>query len=240
MSLTEKEEEVKTFHWEGQTPHYCRRYAMLNKKTGLLIPAACKTWRCPACGPMRAYRLQDQIKGLIAMRDKWYLMTLTIDPKIPSGCDLDSPKDQYTKECWHRALRSLQRRVGKFSFLWIVEFHKARRKSDGRLNNPWPHLHFLIDVNVPLGMLREVWMRAGGGYEVDIRSVETEDQVVGYMCKYLKKESVYTAKQMCSRRRIWGRSRDLKNVIEMEDATKWATESDWVYIREYMFDQKDE
>lgn len=234
MSIPDDEREVKTFHWDGQTPHYCRRYAVLNTKNGLLVPAACKTWRCPSCGPMRAYRLQGQIVGLIATRPKWYLMTLTIDPKVPSGSDLDMPRDQYTKECWNRAKRSLERAVGKFSYIWIVEFHK-RRGHDGSLNNPWPHLHFLIDTDVPLGILRTIWMRCGGGFEVDIRDVATQDEVVGYMLKYLKKESVYTAKQMCLRRRIWGRSRDLRSVIEMEDATKWATESDWIYIREYLF-----
>ncbi|KKK52638.1 hypothetical protein LCGC14_3102870, partial [marine sediment metagenome] len=174
-----------------------------------------------------------QMKGLIALRPQWYMMTLTVDPKVPGGCSADIPRDQYTKQCWNTAKRSLYRLVGDMAYVWVVEFHKKLNQATGELNNPYPHLHFLIDKDIAESDLRRIWTRAGGGFEIDIRPADTTETIIGYMLKYLKKEAVYTAKMMARGRRIWGRSRGLKTVKEMERATRGI--SDWAYIPEYIF-----
>lgn len=229
-------DKIKPFVWIGKEPHYCMRYAFRQMSTGLTIPAPCKTWRCPKCGIIRAYRLQDKIKALIAMRERWYFMTITIDPKKVTGCNLDMQPDKYTKKCWNIALVSLRRELGKnFSYLWIMEFHKRINEITGELNNPFPHLHFLIDTEIKTELLRKIWTRSGGGYQVDFRPTKNQEEVTGYMCKYLKKEAIHTAKKMALGSRVFGRSRGLKCVAEMEKETKGV--SDWIYLKKYMFDK---
>lgn len=235
-SIMDNSKEIKPFVWEGKRPHYCRRYAFHQKSTDKLVPAPCNSWKCPHCAIIKAYRLQDRIKALITMRDEWYFMTITIDPKKVTGCNLDMPKDRFTKKCWNTALRSFRREIGKFSYLWTMEYHKKVNEKTGKLNNPYPHLHFLIDTKIELELLRTIWQRSGGGYQVDFRPTETKKDLIGYMCKYLKKEALHTAKKMASNSRIWGRSRDLKCVAEMEQQTQVKKESDWEYIAKYMFD----
>lgn len=229
-------QEVKQpFIWEGERPHYCRRYAFHQKSTGKNIPAPCNTWKCPHCGIIRAYRLQDKIKALIATKPQWYFMTITIDPKRVTGCNLDMDEDKYAKKCWNTTLRSLKDVMGStFCYLWIMEYHKKINEATGELNNPFPHLHFLIDTEIDKELLRKIWMRSGGGYQVDFRPTETQNELVGYLCKYLKKEAIHTAKKMAKRSRIFGRSRGLKTVAEMEKETKGV--SDWEYIPKYIFD----
>ena len=115
-----------------------------------------------------------------------------------------------------------------------MEFHKETDQ-EGKLNNPYPHLHFLIDTQIEEYMIRRTWERCGGGFEIDIKAVEAKEDVIGYMCKYLKKESVYNATMLKRCKRIWGRSRDLKTVLEMEKLTADVKESDWEYLRTYIF-----
>ncbi len=215
----------------GKRLHYCKRYAFFQPSTGKMYPAACKTWKCPVCAPIRAQALMEKMKALMKLNSQWYFMTLTIDPKVPSGCDLDMPPDQYTKMVWHRAHRSLSR-IEKYSYLWVIEFHKKTGK-DGKLNNPYPHMHFLIDAGLEKETIVDIWTRCGGGVQIDIRPAKSQNELTGYMCKYLKKEAIYTARNMLKGSRIWGRSRDLKLVSEMEKETKGVSE--WAYLREYIY-----
>ena len=226
-----KNENSKDFIWDGLRPHYCKRYAMINNKTGKTFPAACKTWRCPECGPKRAYRLQGKMQSLISLRPKWHFMTITIDPKRPKGCDLDMTYNGYTKMVWHRINVGLSR-IHKFSFMWMMEFHK-KIGIDGKLNNPYPHMHFLVDHEFTVDEIRELSVRCGGGVQVDIRPAQSQEEVIGYMCKYLKKEAIHTARQLSKGARIFGRSRDLKLVSEMSKETKEMSE--WSYLPRYIY-----
>ena len=203
----------------------------------LSYPAACKTWLCPLCGPIRAHDLQARMKALLALRAQWWLMTLTIDPKVPKGCSLDMRKDQYTKWCWNRAQRSIGRAIGPFAYMWTVEFHTLRNLLTGELNNPFPHLHFLIDKGIEEKVLRPIWMRIGGGFEIDVTEAKTPEHSVGYMLKYLQKQTIYTAVHMAKGSRIWGRSRGLKTVDEIARATRGTSE--WGYIPRYIFDTEE-
>ncbi len=236
-SIQPSPQDVKPFLWEGRIPHYCRRYAWFNARKGLKYPAPCKTWLCPVCGPIRAYDLQAKMKSWLALREKWWLMTLTIDPKVPKGCSLDMRKDQYTKACWHSASPSLKRAVGLFDYLWTVEFHTKRDPLTGKLYNPYPHLHFLIDKEITEDILRPIWMRIGGGFEIDVTEAKTPEHSVGYMLKYLQKSTIYTAINMAKGSRIWGRSRALKGVDELTRAAKGTT--GWCYVPEYIFDTEE-
>lgn len=199
--------------WD-EKPAHCGTSGVFNKRTGECFPVRCKTWRCPSCGPMRAYSVKSKIVDLISPDKVWHFVTLTIDPKIAWRNDPVCEVDTYVKRVWDNAKRSLHREYGRFSFIWVLEFHKMINAVTGGLNNPYPHLHVLMSVKPDIDRLGEIWSKAGGGVEVDVRAVEDHQKAVGYMCKYLKKDALRTAKKLVKRKRIWGRSRDLLTAEE--------------------------
>lgn len=147
------------------------QHYFINATTLRPIPARCKSWRCAYCAPLNAFKV-----GLLAEVGKpERFITLTRAPSEKSALSL----------AFAHAVQALRRRGYAFQYLAVPELHK----------NGLPHLHILQRGDfIPHSVVSEVWEVATQGYYhgqgsfvVDIRQVESTDDAVSYVTKYMTK-----------------------------------------------------
>jgi hypothetical protein len=154
---------------------YCRKGAILVHTTSpdaiVVVPARCKTWSCPRCGPILANLWSQRIAHARPER----FITLT--------CQKDRFPQPYLaydamKAALPQLVRILRAKIGRFEYCAIWETHESG----------WPHLHLVQrGVYIPAKFLKQTWENLGIGYNCDIRSVTTTKGAARYASKYMTK-----------------------------------------------------
>lgn len=153
----------------------------------VIVALQCRRWGCCYCGPRKmkllAYRTND------AKPTKF--ITLTIDTKL-----WESPRAAFdgTRRKVSDFAKLVRSAVGEFEYLRVLE-STARG---------WPHYHFVARCDfIPQHRLSTMWAELTGAPIVDIRHVHKKTNVIGYVMKYLGKQ---TSVPWTTRRVSWSRN----------------------------------
>lgn len=136
-----------------------------------VVPLFCHKWSCPRCGKRksalwRSYALAGEPQRMI---------TLTCKPDVRFGTRELAKR---MKKCFAKLVQKYRRRYGTFEYLAVWELTKAGT----------PHIHVLQRGGfIPQTKLSEDWSTLTGSFIVDIRAVESQEQVARYVTKYLTK-----------------------------------------------------
>lgn len=135
-----------------------------------LLPLPCGRWKCPVCGPAKAWRLGELVA--FSGAERWITL---------------SKASEDVREAYKRLsqlARSLRRRGYRFEYLAVPERHK---------NGSW-HFHLLQKGSfIPQRELSMLSARAGMGKIVHIKRIEAENptdlqKVSRYLVKYMVKD----------------------------------------------------
>jgi hypothetical protein len=137
-----------------------------------VVPLRCKSWSCPVCRSYKAQSVKQRIGKLFDGR-KLFMLTLTYYHNVPPLVAWS----MYNK-AWNRFRTAVVKEFGGFSFCRILESHKQ---------SPYPHLHVILDKDIPLTYIGREAVSAGFGYQIDYHVI-TSDAAVNYVTKYLTKE----------------------------------------------------
>jgi hypothetical protein len=125
------------------------------------IPAPCKQWTCPHCGPIKKNKLLDRITTgatIRSVQDGGYrlrFMTLPLSPTVNEYLSLTQAWAQFRANAWKSGYRIRH-------YFWTRERTKA---------GAW-HMHVCINVFVPWQRIQHWWRLATGCYVTDISAVD--------------------------------------------------------------------
>lgn len=161
-------------------------------ENGQLIPAGCKKYDCPHCGPVQKNKILDRAKkgfapDLQLPGGRVRFMTLTTSPR----CDADQLMKFFAR---------LRAYLAKPRYRWTKKGKRSKRKYSYRnIKYFWTkeygdvsgmkHLHVMLNAYIPQSLLKKAWWYAtkGTSWIVDIRSSQVFNPA-GYMTKYMTKE----------------------------------------------------
>jgi hypothetical protein len=143
------------------------------------IPAPCKQWTCPHCGPIKKNKLLDRITTgatIRSVQDGGYrlrFMTLPLSPTVNEYLSLTQAWAQFRANAWKSGYRIRH-------YFWTRERTKA---------GAW-HMHVCINVFVPWQRIQHWWRLATGCYVTDISAADAGTPIrrmAAYMAKYISK-----------------------------------------------------
>lgn len=156
------------------------------------IPIRCNKWSCAVCGPFKFKRLYARaLNGPIAQPVDGFrpeythkLLTLTCPGEAYRAVNSPETALEDMNYKWNKLVRALQKRLGKFKYLKVVE-----EQRDG-----YPHFHIILcgGVIAPkdiLGNIRHLWTELYGMGNVDIQKKKSSSpkDMVKYALKYIAK-----------------------------------------------------
>lgn len=150
---------------------WAKLHRFYNPATGLIIPARCKKYSCPECAIVNYYK----IDRLLTAGNPERFITLTRAGRTPKEI----------RDNLQKLIQGLRRLGLKFEYAAIVELHL----------NGQAHLHILQRGDfIEQQLLSEMWEKytaksyAGqGSFIVDIRRIDPNQSVTGYLLKYFRK-----------------------------------------------------
>lgn len=150
---------------------WAKLHAFYNPATGQIIPARCKRWTCYECAQVNYYR----VDRLLALGDPERFITLTRAGTSPKEINFNLK----------HLIQGLRRKGYVFEYAAVVELHL----------NGQPHLHMMQRGDfIPQELLSQMWETytaksygGSGSFIVDIRKIDPNQNVKGYLMKYLKK-----------------------------------------------------
>lgn len=137
------------------------------------MPLHCRRWDCPSCGPRQKRKLTRRL----AKGTPDALLTLTVNPRAHVD---PTAAFRSTSVAVHALTKRIRRwlRGSPFEYALVWERTKAG----------WPHAHLLIrSAFIPQPLLSRWWGELTGAPIVDIRRVQSRQQVAAYVSKYLTK-----------------------------------------------------
>jgi hypothetical protein len=156
----------------------CQVGWLTNTTTGEVIPAKCKAWVCPDCGPRRARAYRKRIEPI-----GWtYLLTFTLEG--PEWAANRGKGTAYTREQvkeanrrWRMLRQWMRRNLEGRNFVWVNELGERT----GRL-----HRHCLLDVRrFQYARLRCAAIAAGFGRIMRFDKLRSTQGGCSYVTKYL-------------------------------------------------------
>lgn len=152
---------------------------------GKKIPAPCKQWNCPICSKVKKNKVLDKAgTGFSILQyagNRVRSLCLTLGPRA----DNESMGKYFAR---FRAWLAKPRKYGKrkrsyrnIKYFWTKEFQK-----NGQL-----HLHILINVYIPVDVIRAAWEWATYGTSRIVFITKINNEIrnpAGYMTKYMTKE----------------------------------------------------
>lgn len=137
------------------------------------IPAGCKSWDCPYCGPIRKKQLLDRVRdGFVPVQqDGGRVRFLTLTLSLQAN-------NRDIMKFWARFRATLAKHGYRhFRFFWVKEFTQK-----GKL-----HLHIAIDCYVPIWLIRHAWYYATDKTSWVVFITSKINVPAGYMSKYMTK-----------------------------------------------------
>lgn len=146
-------------------------HVFFNPKTKQTFPARCNRWDCFSCAKLNYYKVDK----LAAAGNPERFITLTRAGTSPEEIRINL----------QNLIRGLRRQGLVFEYFGVNELHE----------NGQAHLHlFQRGDFIPQELLSEMWERytagsyqGAGSFVVDIRKIQDNQNVKGYLLKYLKK-----------------------------------------------------
>jgi len=154
--------------------HKCRVVGWLHKP-GKCIPVLCGRWDCPTCARQKGKKAWMRIKSSPA---GGFQRLLTL-PFYVGPLRSWQEAIAISGNVLNAFFVSLRRVFSQLRYVWVREIGKKSNMV---------HFHVLIDRYLPKALLSRLWMRAGGGYVVDVGLIRTS---AAYVSKYLVKSSEY-------------------------------------------------
>jgi len=221
----------------------------LNSETGERLPFYCKQWRCPVCGPKRSKRAARRISEVIVSQfyeqgiRTIYFLTTTLDPSRIRGDSIE-----YYRDYWKKLLVYIRRwaqghnvagKRGRQPFPHHppekFEFIKAVGVQSKTKN---PHPHLIETVRITKSRLKRISWAIGGGFEVDVQSVDLNDLggaankvaryvasqnivVAAYAANNIDSESYHSADLPRNFRRL-STSRTIKLFAKVSHSSTWS------------------
>lgn len=185
------------------------------------IHLRCGKWSCPDCARKNAKVLRWKTKiglswayDLISKENKGFrfdyyfkFLTLTVDgKKWRSENSIESAEEQI-KANWNKLRSAIQKRYGKFEFVWVCE-----RQRDG-----YPHLHVLMvgkaiaDPGIK-EFIYDLWISYGMGFSFIKKVYGGVSGVSAYLTKYMTKELESGRKGS----RVYSMSKKLRSKCKIE------------------------
>lgn len=138
-----------------------------------LVPARCRSWKCPDCGPKNARKLADRLA--LVKANKFLTLTIKAD-----GTRSEQELLDVMNAAWRQLWKRVKRRYpnGRWRYVRVVELTKKRT----------PHLHILCTLPfIPQRWLARQWGELTGSYIVDIRAIKSARGLAHYLSKYVAK-----------------------------------------------------
>lgn len=149
----------------------------------VFIGTCCGAFSCPHCGPRKQFKMAIMCE--LACPTK--LITLTVNPSL-----YKEPREAYdeTRRQISEMTKKLRAILEEFEYLRVLE----------TTTKGWPHYHLVARCPfIKQHVLSKMWKEHSGAPIVDIRSIDQQLGVFGYVCKYLgKQESVPWTKRRIS------------------------------------------
>lgn len=150
---------------------WARLHAFYNPATGQVIPARCKRWNCFQCAKINYYKVDH----LISLGNPERFITLSRAGKTPKEINYNLKK----------LVQGIRRLGLVFEYAAVVEPHE----------NGQAHIHMMQRGDfIPQAQLSDMWKvytaksyGGQGSFIVDIRFIQDNQNVKGYILKYLKK-----------------------------------------------------
>lgn len=202
-------------------PHTKLLIDVLNTHDGSVkrIPARCKSWSCPYCGPVNSRNLGRLLGEVLESyleehrpTGRKYRYTLKLATLTVPGADWrssHSPAEaqKLIRKALNGLLKKLRFHYGLEEYAWFIE------TKDG-----WPHIHFLLlgTQISSMGIMRfvnDAWECLGMGRS-EVRMVKSPNGVSRYLTKYITKSET---KQSSLGSHVWGMSKKLRSrVVESQ------------------------
>jgi hypothetical protein len=157
--------------WEPCPDSWAALHVFYNAATRQIIPARCRRWNCYACAKINYYK----VDSLLSLGEPERFITLSRAGDTPKRISLNLK----------HFIQALRRKGYEFEYAAVVELHR----------NGQAHLHLLQRGDyIPQKVLSKCWhIATSKGYQgvgssvVDIRAIQGQQSVRGYLLKYLKK-----------------------------------------------------
>jgi hypothetical protein len=149
---------------------WAKLHVFYNHETKQVIAARCKRWTCFACAKINYYKVDH----LISLGNPERFITLSRAGRTPKEINYNLKK----------LVQGIRRLGLVFEYAAVVELHL----------NGHAHLHLMQRGDfIEQALLSEMWKKytaksyQGGSCIVDIRRIDPNQNVKGYLLKYLKK-----------------------------------------------------
>lgn len=179
------------------------------------IPARCKGWSCPYCGPINSRNLGRLLAEVLESYleehrplGRKYRYTLKLATLTPLGDEWrasHSPAEaqKLIRKALNVLLKKLRFHYGLEEYAWFVE-----------TKNGWPHVHLLLlgTQISSMGIMRfvnDAWLCLGMGRS-EVKMVKSPGGVAGYLTKYITKSE---SKESASGSHLWGMSKKLRSRV---------------------------
>lgn len=191
----------------GTSQHGCRIVGWV-VRGGKAFPVHCGRWDCAYCCRQKGRKIWKKIKSSPAGS---FSRLLTLPFYVGPGRTWEEAIAT-SGSVLNRFFTSLRRVIPLLRYVWVRE---VGRKS------LMVHFHVLVDRYLPKSLLSRLWMRAGGGYIVDIGMIRSS---ASYVCKYLAKFPGYPASvnQALSGKRRYSYSRGLLCSTRCTRSSEWS------------------
>lgn len=193
------------------------------------VALPCNLWSCPICGPKKQAQLRRELNAAIKakaqdlMSEGRYarycmkMLRLSVPGKEYRATHTIGEAFKDIKENWNKLRTALVKRFGDIDFVMTIEPHR-----DG-----FPHAHVLMigrgvaPKNI-LGAIRSLWVEKYGMGEIDLQIIKHGiNGGVGYVLKYITKNSRNSRMTDGERQRLYSVSKGLQMEKEKKKETGW-------------------
>lgn len=155
---------------------YCGEQSAVKFENGgrLVVALKCRAWTCPDCRPYRKNRMMAEACGGMPNT----LITLT-----SRNNSKETPSDaaKALAHAWRLLRLRIMRRYGRKNLPFYAVFEKTKRG--------WPHLHILARTGwISQRFMSVVMAELINSPIVDIRRIDDQGRVAGYVSKYITKD----------------------------------------------------
>ena len=193
---------------------YCGEHIVVNgdEREKTAVTLFCLSWQCSHCADTRKAGL---IAEAIGGQPNIFL-TLTLRRSQAQTAELGA---KLLVHSWRLVRLRIMRKYGwkKLPFIAVFEPHKSG----------WPHLHIMLrSAFIDQGFVSDCMNELANSPIVDIRAIDNQGRVAGYVAKYCAKG----AARFGNCRRYWS-SRDFDTRATPEHLKKQSTPRQWTMLK---------